>query len=132
MTIVKISLIAIVLMGMSWLLFAQGGARTQTWVSSQTGLMVVPNSPAAVPNIGGVVVELDSGWLSNTTGSTVTVTFTDGTTSCNGAACQPFAAVTLQPNAAYPIDFRGLIVTGGLFWQAGTANAVQGWIKGRK
>lgn len=105
--------------------------RNQAWLSSSSGVSVIPNTSTAVPNAGAGVVELDKGWFSNSTGSTVTLSIGDGTTNCNGAACQVFPAVSVAANSVVSVDFGRLPVS-GVTWSASAANSLQGYIKGWK
>ena len=68
--------------------------------------------------------------------STVTVTFTDGSTNCNGGACNLLAsgatALAIPGGTSYAWLFNGQAAVGGVYWSANTANAVHAWARGTR
>lgn len=109
---------------------------THFWESKVAGvpsLQVVPTSATLVspaPRSPLTYVRVIQANLSSVSASPVTVTFTDGSTNCNGGACQTLPTITLQPNQKVTITYSGEPAVGGLYWSASVANAVHGWVKG--
>ena len=96
----------------------------QPWHQPQ---VFVPSVTTAVTTSDSLLGHLH---LANTSGSTVTITMTDGSTACGGGVCQFWPAITIAANTVYENDFGGMLCTGGVKWSAGTGSAVEGWIKG--
>ena len=98
-----------------------------TW---EVGLTTLPSTSTVVFSN---TVHLDALYLANRTGSAVTVTITDGSTNCTGStACQLFPAVSVAANQTYIADLKGVVANGGVKWSASSANAIDGWMKGKQ
>ncbi len=90
-------------------------------------MVFVPTGSTAVTTSDSL---LDHLHLSNITGSTVTITITDNSTTCGGSPCQAWPAITIAANTSYDNDFGGMFIKGGIKWSSGTGSAVEGWMKG--
>lgn len=75
-------------------------------------------------------VFVDTIYLANTSGGSVTVTIKDRSTACGGSACQWWPTVTIAANTVYTAQTGGKISTSGVNWVASTASAVVGHLKG--
>ena len=86
--------------------------------------------PGTATNVVTATTFLDTAFLANTSGSSVTVTFLDKTTACGGAACHFWPAVTMAANSTYVVQFNGIVVTSGVQWSCSSSSAVVGQIRG--
>jgi hypothetical protein len=75
------------------------------------------------------VVFVDQINLYNTSASTVTVTITDNSTNCNGAACS--MAIDVTAKTLYPMRMSGSPFSGGIKWSASVANVINASMIGR-
>lgn len=92
-----------------------------------TALQYVPNS---LTEVTSKTVYPDMMVFSNNTGSAVTVLVQDETTNCNSNPCVVIPTVSVAANTAYVVYFPGGIKMAGLKWQAGSSNAIVGYIRG--
>lgn len=97
----------------------------QRW---QTSLGYVPSSTSTIVSASNLVL-LGGGWLSNVTGSAVTVTVSDASTACGGAGCPLLSAVSVPANSVAALNFGGLEAK-GVTWSASSGSAVVGWVWG--
>ena len=117
-----------------WLLFlcCAAAAFAQTAVPNRGQQWYTPLAyvPGTATNVVTATTFLDTAFLANTSGSSVTVTFLDKTTACGGAACQFWPAVTMAANSTYVVQFNGIVETSGVQWSCSSSSAVVGQIRG--
>ena len=114
-------------------------ALPQNWETSVAGVpstVVVPNSSTRVVAISSAAyVRVNQVNFTNITGGAITVTFTDGSTNCNGGACNLLPTTTplsIASGTTYTINLNGQPAVGGVFWSASAANSIHGWARGTR
>ena len=86
----------------------------------------VPSSTTAVTASTSILNYI---WLNNTSGSAVTVTFTDASTVCSSGTCQ-ILGISIAANSVISGPVGGLIAVNGVKWSASTGSAVVGYMTG--
>ena len=70
--------------------------------------------------------------LNNTSASAVTVSVQDQSTACNSGACNILSSFSIPPNSQLNIPLYGAKFTGGIKWNAGSANVVMADVIGNQ
>jgi hypothetical protein len=99
---------------------------TTAYESGMTFLPTASTSVTATATCVTVIV------LNNTSAAAVTVSVQDQSTACNSAACNVLSSFSIPANSMMDIPLFGAKMTGGIKWNAGTANALMGDILGNQ
>lgn len=96
-----------------------------TWYSP---VGFVPASSTAVVNTTVLVNTL---YLANASGSSVTVTLVDQSTACSSGPCSFWPSVSIAANQVYTASLAGMVVVGGIKWSASSGSTVVGYLAGQ-
>ena len=105
---------------------AQNGCSTTVY---ESGMAYLPTTSTAVTATTTCVTLLA---LTNGGATAQTITVTDGSTSCNSAACPVLSSFVLPANSNVLLSLYGMKFTTGLKWQTTTANQVMGDVIGNQ
>jgi hypothetical protein len=95
----------------------------------EAGMQYLPTSSTAVTSTTTCVAIVI---LTNTSSSAQTITMTDGSTSCNSAACPLLSSFSLPGNSNLLLPLYGLKMTSGIKWNTGSSNTVMGDVIGNQ
>jgi hypothetical protein len=95
----------------------------------ESGMVDLPTSSTSVTSTPTCVTTII---LNNTSASAQTVSVQDQSTQCNSAACNVLSSFSIPANSEMDLAFYGAKFTGGIKWNAATANTVVGDIIGNQ